>query len=97
MQWIQKKFAPAPKKASDRAVKYQDGPDAAPVQDEVFQVAPTGDPKAMQSVLKEKQVLKRPKQPAREVHLTVRTCQASVENPLSTNIPRQTLKFHIGS
>jgi len=68
MQWIQEKFAPAPKKASERAVKHQD---ATPAQDEVFQGAPTSDATAKQSVSKkkqEKQVSKRPKQPAHEVH-----------------------------
>ena len=73
MQWVQERFAPAPKKASERAVKHQDGPDATPVQDEVFQVAPTGDAKVKESTSKEKQVLKRPKQAAHEVHLTVHT------------------------
>lgn len=76
MQWVQEKFAPAPKKASERAVKHQDGPDATPAQEEVFQAAPTGDAKAQEPAFKKKQakqVMKWPKQPAHEVHLTVHT------------------------
>ncbi|KAI9574850.1 ribosomal protein L22/L17 [Boletus coccyginus] len=63
MQWIQEKFAPAPKKVSERAVKHQD---TTPAQDEVFQGAPTSDTKTKQSLSKKKQVSKRPKQPAHE-------------------------------
>lgn len=73
MQWIQEKFAPAPKKVSERAVKHQD---TTPAQDEVFQGAPTGDATAKEPMSKkkqEKQVLKRPKQPAHEVHLAFHT------------------------
>lgn len=72
MQWVQEKFAPAPKKASERAVKHQDGPDATPAQDEVFQGVSTSDARAKESTSKknqDKEGLKRPKQPAHEVHL----------------------------
>lgn len=65
MQWIQEKFAPAPKKASERVVKHQD---AAPAQDEVFQGAPTSEESVSQKI-QQKQVLRRPKQPAHEVRL----------------------------
>jgi large subunit ribosomal protein L22 len=73
MQWVQEKFAPAPKKASERVVKHQD---ATPAQDEVFQGALTSDATAKESMSKKKQeqqVLKRPKQPAHEVHLPFHT------------------------
>lgn len=73
MQWIQEKFAPAPKKASERAVRHQDEPGATPAQDQVFHGATTSDAREMESTLKkkqEKQVLKWPKQPAQEVHLS---------------------------
>ncbi|KAH0839757.1 ribosomal protein L22/L17 [Lanmaoa asiatica] len=66
MQWIQEKFASAPKKASERVVKHQD---VTPTQDEVFQGAPTTDARVKESAFKkkqEKEVLKRPKQPAHE-------------------------------
>ncbi|KAN0097620.1 Ribosomal protein L22/L17 [Tylopilus felleus] len=65
MQWIQEKFAPAPKKASERAVKHQD---ATPAQDEVFQEVSTSDSRAKESPSKTKQPkpAKRPKQPAHE-------------------------------
>ena len=71
MQWIQEKFAPAPKKASERAVKHQD---ATPAQDEVFQEVSTSDSRAKESPSKTKQPkpAKRPKQPAHEVLLAFR-------------------------
>ncbi|KAF8138291.1 ribosomal protein L22/L17 [Boletus edulis] len=63
MQWIQEKFAPAPKKASDRVVKHQD---ATPAQDEIFQGVSTSDASAKEKEKQPRQVLKRPKQPAHE-------------------------------
>ena len=86
MQWIQEKFAPAPKKASERAVKHQD---AAPAQDEVFHAAPTSDTKVEEATSKKKkesQVPRRPKQPAHEVRLTVHTCSAPAKSPTIAQI-----------
>ncbi|KAF8559116.1 ribosomal protein L22 [Imleria badia] len=62
MQWIQQKFAPAPKKASERMAKHQD---ATPAQDEVFQGAPTSE-ESVSEKIQQRQVLKRPKRPAHE-------------------------------
>ncbi|KAG6378556.1 Ribophorin I-domain-containing protein [Boletus reticuloceps] len=63
MQWIQEKFAPAPKKASDRVVKHQD---VTPAQDEIFQGVSKSDASAKEKEKQSRQVLTRPKQPAHE-------------------------------
>lgn len=69
MQWVQEKFAPAPKKASERAIKHQD---PTPAQDEVFQDVSASDTRSISEKKEQTQVVKRPKQPAREVRLALK-------------------------
>lgn len=84
MEWIQKKFAPAPKKSSVPAVRHQETAEAKHFQDDVFaEAAPEEEEETTVSKRNKNDVRESPeerkKAPAREVRLstlhTFRKCR----------------------